>query len=134
MEIFQVGPLYHRRFTGSISKSSMFALRTTSVVHQSHLTGENRSDNSYLLEESVIYTPKESAKDRIAQETKLWRQQQFELLWKSANPQFSNSFPIALRVCKQLEVPAETNRGISSQELRTSGDAGGTLLLFYVIN
>lgn len=63
----------------------------------------------YALEESVICRLKESAEDRRAREiletTTVRVGDRFEtgLLWKSDNPQFPDSYPMALRRCKQLD-------------------------------
>ncbi|XP_062541066.1 uncharacterized protein LOC134209104 [Armigeres subalbatus] len=63
----------------------------------------------YALEESVICRLKESAEDRKARDiletTTVRVGERFEtgLLWKSDNPQFPDSYPMALRRCKQLD-------------------------------
>ncbi|XP_055527971.1 uncharacterized protein LOC129720514 [Wyeomyia smithii] len=69
----------------------------------------------YALEESVISIPLESAEDKrarnILEKTTQRIGDRFEtgLLWKTDNPEFPDSYPMALRQLKQLEKKFEKN-------------------------
>ncbi|XP_065087716.1 uncharacterized protein LOC135709338 [Ochlerotatus camptorhynchus] len=69
----------------------------------------------YALEESVVGVPRESAEDERAREIleKTTRRigDRFEtgLLWKTDDPRFPDSYPMALRRLKQLEKKLEKN-------------------------
>ncbi|XP_058827968.1 uncharacterized protein LOC131687894 [Topomyia yanbarensis] len=69
----------------------------------------------YALEESVVIVPRETEEDRrarkILEHTTKRVCERFEtgLLWKTDDPHFPNSYPMALRRLKQLEKRLEKN-------------------------